>query len=301
VAEKVGFLAISDTHVGSKDAYPEMQEKQNLIPMMKQYIENPENNIKTILISGDLTTGGANLGRQDAADFERIWWKPLKESADKVGAKIALAPGNHDWDSRQWRPSLFVGGVSNTAIIDFVIRNCAGFSPAYHPWSIYYSFDVGGVHFATPGVYPSEGCPNARRWGVFVNIGSRKWLKRDLESLAPDTPTILFYHYPLCGGFAYFWKKSEKEAFLDMIKGKNILALIVGHIHGDRDYTVPGGFWEINVSGTTFLFGSYSSDNKLLTCYRVDSEGNKIRMNKPPVSEIDKEHAAENEWTTALY
>ena len=297
-AEETGFLAISDTHVGPGYHYPDMQMKTNLIPMMKQYIENTQNNIKTVLICGDLTTGG---GKEYTTTFENVWWAPLKESADKVGAKIALAPGNHDWDMRQWGVRWSMGGVSNTPMIDFIIKNCVGLSPICHPWSIYYSFDIGGVHFACPGVYPSEGNPADKRWGVYVNIGSRKWLERDLDKLPPNTPTILFYHYPIFGYHANKWKKSEKEAFIEALKEKNIVSLIVGHSHWEDSNTMPNGAWEINVSGQSFLYGSYSSEKNALTCYRVSADGSRLPMQKPPASNISDSHAAEDATTTALY
>ena len=311
-----GFLATSDTHFTddpSKALYPAMRAKINLIPQMINCINSPLN-VKTVLMLGDLIDGHQNdsIAEKSTKKFKEVWYNPLKKAIDKVNGKgVFLSPGNHDWDTRGVMGWPEGWPYKYPKPIDLILKTT---KDQLGIKDYYYSFDIGNVHFACPGVYPADdegevidaiGAFFLNKRRVFVNCESLEWLEKDLRKKTyPGQPIVIFFHYSLTGFASGGSKKSEKDAFEKLIKDNNynVKAIINGHTHFN-DSNFWRGIWQINVSGDKFGLITYEPDNDELKMTFVDKNGNgKDNLQSKPVGMPDGEeqHASEESQTNRI-
>ncbi|MGX7675787.1 outer membrane protein assembly factor BamB family protein [Plantactinospora sp. DSM 117369] len=118
-------------------------------------------------------------------------------------SRIRHVPGNHDW---RW---------DSTA----GERYGSLFGPSR------YSFDFAGMHFVA--LDPSH---LLQEPGGFGEPGIR-WLKRDLDRVAPGVPIVLFCHFPF-GGDNYY--VSDQERLLAEFDRYNVRAVFAGHVHAEQ-------------------------------------------------------------------
>jgi hypothetical protein len=92
--------------------------------------------------------------------------------------------------------------------------------------AIHYSWDWSDLHLVCLDMYP--------------DATTLAWLRRDLASLRPDHPLILFFHYSIQGHYSNGWEDEEKSAFARAIEGRNVLAIFHGHEHRMGHYVWSG-------------------------------------------------------------
>ena len=258
----------------------------------------------------------AKTDRLYTKKFEEDWYNPLKNSLNAVNGKgVFFVPGNHDWDTRG------VEGVwpyKYPYIIEFLLKTIDN---QLGKDDYYYSFDIGNVHFACPGIYPADDEGNPMEWvaallygkkRLYVNRGSLEWLKNDLKNHTyPGQPIIIFFHYTLTGFASGGSKKSEKDAFENLIKDNNynVKAIINGHSHFN-DSNFWRGIWQINVSGDKFALITYDPNNDELKMGFVNEYGNFVNKNgdaigepqpKPTgIADGEEQHAPEDSPTNGI-
>ena len=128
----------------------------------------------------------------------------------RAGVKSYLCAGNHDTSGPFWKP-----------VLSYLRRRHG---------NLCYSFNINGLHFACCGVVP--------------NKQIRNWLAHDLAKLAPNTPVVLMWHYPISGPYSgkpypggEWWARTkddsdaEKVLTYGLIKDYNIIGIFTGHFH----------------------------------------------------------------------
>ena len=197
-------------------------------------------NIRAFIVPGDYTTGG----QQENVDlYCQDWETPVYEALSQtgIGHRIFTGPGNHDQDSSTW----YTHADALWHLID-----------KYGDY--YYSFDLNDIHISCPGLYPSESGLIRGVWAPF--IFGLKWLEEDLQKVTPGQPVIIFFHYPVAGSFSDWWKKSEKDAFYNIIQNYNVKLIVCGHTHGSKSSNWRDTYPFADVSGQQFALCSYDSD-----------------------------------------
>ena len=121
------------------------------------------------------------------AEFESDYIDGLTVT-DREGRKapVYMVPGNHDVSNAIgfYRP--MVPLVDKTAMVEIYNRMMAPAVPKasatydYPQDRVLYSRDIGGIHFMFVTVWPDS------------NV--RQWMERDLRSVSPSTPAVLFTH-----------------------------------------------------------------------------------------------------------
>lgn len=176
-----------------------------------QHIAATEGDAIAYVITGDL----ANRGRR--AEHEAF--ARALEAAPLPGHCI---PGNHDYMDEQARERNYE----------------AVLGPRY------YSFDIGGIHFAALDWWELDQFPaRAARQAA--------WLEQDLAAQPPSTPIVLLTHDQL------------PEALLAPYRAHHLLATFSGHKHATRTYD-DGKTLHFNTP--TLMFGAYDHSPR---CYRV--------------------------------
>jgi len=93
---------------------------------------------------------------------------------------------------------------------------------------VYYSFDVGNVHFVVTPMLRGDFQPQYTQEDVY------QWLKNDLAQVPLDQPKIIFNHDLLRSEEGFVYRISEQEA-IDLEK-YNLKAWIYGHWHNHHFY-----------------------------------------------------------------
>lgn len=114
----------------------------------------------------------------------------------------------------------------------------------------YYSWDHKGVHFIVlnsvltyddwTNKWPSEmqrmvemaGLDNPNGSPFMVGEEQRKWLKKDLQNVAPSTPIVLFSHSPIQKIYKgwNFWTEDAEEV-QGLLGGFDTVTVVYGHVH----------------------------------------------------------------------
>ena len=202
----VTFLVAADTHCGA-DGIETLNRKQidamNALPgtPWPADVGGRVATPKAVIVAGDLTNRG--LGSQ-WKQFQRLYGRTGKDGLLKYPVKICS--GNHDRHVPIFRPA--VAGVKQ------------------RHGGLCYSWDWGDLHVVCLDEYPSA--------------ANRRWLARDLAAVGKRLPVVIWFHYPLLGPFADFWKDKDKDAFARAIEGFNVIAIFHGHYHGSGHYRWRG-------------------------------------------------------------
>lgn len=203
-----------------------------------------------IVVSGDITDDGggqtAELGEgTQLLEFSHRYQEG--NGPDRVHFPVYVGLGNHDLDQdgRPPHPDWY-----RDELRDYVRLNhkpSAFFKPPY-PADNYdeasdcYSWNWGGLHLI-----------QAQRFAGDTNKGAASalnWLKSDLATYAADgRPVVIFQHYgwdkfslerwdPAAktfddqgNGAPHWWSDADRQAFLDILNGYNIAAIVHGHEH----------------------------------------------------------------------
>lgn len=121
------------------------------------------------------------------AEFERVYLKGV-QVANAAGqrAPVFVVPGNHDVSNAIGFHSPMAPAVdasSFVSIYNLMMRPSVPLTPAtfsYPRDRVQTTRDIGGVHFMFLTMWPDS--------------ATRAWIARDLETVAPGTPVMLFTH-----------------------------------------------------------------------------------------------------------
>jgi len=194
---ELNFVQISDTHIGFKkpantDVIGTFQEA---IKRINALSKAPE----FILHTGDLT----HLSQADEFDAVEQVLKTSKAS------KVFYVPGEHD-----------ILSDDGAQYLDRFGKGTQG-----HGW---YSFDQKGVHFI--GLVNVFG--KAEQSLGILGPDQLDWLKKDLATLSPSTPIVVFAHVPLWEVYPQWgWGTTDGAQALDMLKRFGSVTVLNGHIH----------------------------------------------------------------------
>jgi cytolysin (calcineurin-like family phosphatase) len=236
------FFVASDSHFGAdgmEETNRALVEELNALPGT-DYPDPLGGRVQEprgVLFTGDTTDNGL---AEEFALFEKFYGLTGKEGLLRF--PIFEAIGNHDVNSDLSPP------VKRAAQ-----RRHAG---------IDYSWDWEGVHFICLDMYP--------------DAATRAWLAQDLTDRPPETPLVVFFHYSLSGNFSRFWPDEDKDAFGEMLVGRNLLAIFHGHEHRvghyvwrDHDVFRPGAprhfshfFLAVEVRAKEMVVAARDFDNK---------------------------------------
>jgi len=171
-----------------------------------------------VIVTGDLTEFGGGSG----------WWEEYLSYWKDCRIPVYHEIGNHD---NTWHAQI-------NALREL----------GQGPW---FSFDRDGCHFVglmTPTIQDPR-----------PSIGEEQivWLKKDLASVAPDTPVFVSFHHPL--GSTEFAGRYDCDRLLDVLREHNTVLLMAGHSHGfvsrpfeDFDQ-ITGGSTNNPTPGLTFV------------------------------------------------
>jgi cytolysin (calcineurin-like family phosphatase) len=107
----------------------------------------------------------------------------------------------------------------------------------------HYSWDWGGVHFVNTNLFPGNETSNEEEHAYLRDpYHSLQFLKEDLEAHVGDScrPVIVMSHYGFKDDGQGWWTAAQKQKFMDLGKGYNIIAYIHGHNHDTSQYQWDG-------------------------------------------------------------
>lgn len=157
----------------------------------------------------------------------RLLYDLYADTEQRLGLKMRHTVGNHD-----------VFGIYRNSGVEPTDAQYGKKMYEDHFGATYYSFDHKGYHFIVlDSIQPTLD----RSWEARIDARQIEWLKKDLASVAPQTPILVVVHVPLVTGAAsYLAPRPGKEnqlyvmnAFevLPLFAGHNVLAMLQGHIH----------------------------------------------------------------------
>lgn len=163
--------------------------------------------------------------------------------------------------------------IMNTANMNTQVFYCIGnhdlvkgkygeevFEKNYGP--VYYSFDVGSVHYIVTPMPGGDYTPGYTREDVY------EWLKNDLAQLPEGKPIMIFNHDILTYGDDFKFYKN-KEEFIDL-DAKNLKAWIYGHWHINHIHKHKKAY---SICTSTPIRGGIDHASSAFRIYDVDRNG----------------------------
>ena len=207
----VTFLVASDLHFGADGTFDEnkiMVRDMNAMAgrqwpgAMGGAVGKPMG----LLVSGDITDAGT---KPQWEMFTSLYG--LNGTDAPLKMPVYECTGNHDrgWDALRPEGQEFIAQQ---------VTKRHG--------SLARSWDWDDVHMVCCDVYPS------------AEIVA--WLKQDLAIVGKQRPVVIYFHYGLSGPYSDWWSSPEKDAFYQVIRPFNIVAIIHGHYHTSRQYKWKG-------------------------------------------------------------
>lgn len=198
------FIHITDLHVGNPAIVDDhlFSDTSTTLTRVLEMIGTMDQAPKFIIASGDLT----NRGDADS-------YRQLRSIMAATDLPVIYALGNHDT-----RPGFYEGMLGRTTDLE---------APYDHDQVIE------GVHIitldtTTPG-----------QIGGSLTPEQFDWLARTLDTNSELPKLIVAHHAPALGDTAPWdhWRTIEfgqSQQLAQLLKGRNILAILSGHIHHDR-------------------------------------------------------------------
>jgi len=207
----VTFLVASDLHLGADGTF---NENKTMVRDMNTMagrrwpgaLGGAVGKPRGLLVSGDITDAGT---KPQWDMFTSLYG--LNGTDAPLKMPVCECTGNHDrgWDVLRPEGQQFIAQQ---------VTNRHG--------SLARSWDWDSVHMVCCDVYPS------------AEIVA--WLKQDLAVVGTQRPVVIYFHYGLSGPYSDWWSSAEKDAFYQVIKSFNVVALIHGHYHVSRQYKWKG-------------------------------------------------------------
>ena len=202
MSRKTTFIHLTDLHIGTPDddhLYSDTTETlRRILALVATVTPKPE----FVVASGDLTNRG------HAESFRK-----LRDIMADIDVPVIYALGNHDT-----RAGFYEGMEIATESPD---------APNDHDRV------AGGIHIvtidsSTPGLI-----------GGTIDPAQFEWLERTLDT-HPDLPKLIVVHHPPALGEepdVTHWRTihfPQSQRLAEILKGRNIIGILSGHIHHDR-------------------------------------------------------------------
>jgi len=223
----ITFYGISDLHYIGPDSH---KANRDLIDVMNAfpgtaYPTEVGGNVATprgVVMTGDI----ANNGRQQE-------WDAFVADYGLNGDALLAYPIYELWGNHDGRTTDIVAqGIKkrNPSRPNLTMISTNGF---------HYSWDWGKVHFTCANIYPAQVSK------IVIPddpIYSMDFITQDLEKNVGKSgrPVVIEMHYGLEGGGIGWWTKDEQDAFWNVVKNYNVIAILFGHTHGGGNYKWNG-------------------------------------------------------------
>jgi len=246
---KWSIVLSSDLHFGSLKSESGIDIRADKKEQVKNILEmKDEHNVEIVISVGDLTEYGTDgnswcscrkMVDDELTPLKEKWVKPLEDN----NIKVLLGIGNHD---------SYTGHPYCSKPVFKYIKN--KHNATYYPWvgknySGCYTYTKNNILFICMGIYPKN----------------LRFLRNHLPK-NKDNPIIIFYHYNTISDEPHsdWWKTNEKEDFYQVIKDRNIVAIINGHIHATYHKTWSN-FPMLNGGGGKLLRMNMEDDKMVST------------------------------------
>ncbi len=181
--------------------------------------------LDAIVLSGDLADRG------EAGAYRRLR-SIVEPAADRLGARIVWAAGNHD-DRATFRSLLLDGGGIGTP----GVTDVEPAAPIH-----------GAIRLGDLRVIVLDTSVPSHHHGE-LDVDQLAWLEHELATPAPDGSIIVMHHAPLPAvlDLAATVELRDQKALADVLRGSDVRSILGGHVH----YSSSGTFAGIPVSTAT--------------------------------------------------
>ncbi|MCR2783889.1 MULTISPECIES: metallophosphoesterase [unclassified Microbacterium] len=198
------FVHLADTHLpGDPELLYGAADADGHLATLLKRIEASGLRPDALLLAGDL------VDRGDRSAYRRL--RALVEPvAERIGAEIVWAPGNHD-DRAAMREELPIDD--------------AGTADPYAP--ICFTRWFGGLR-----VLVLDSTVPGAHWGE-AGPAQLEWLRDELSRPAPEGSILVVHHPPLPTvlDLAVTVELREQKALADVLRGSDVRAILAGHVH----------------------------------------------------------------------
>jgi cytolysin (calcineurin-like family phosphatase) len=269
----VTFFVASDLHYGQDQSDSNEQPNKNAIAIMNNLpgVAFPDKIFgvvakpRGVLITGDLTDSGTGINYDGKYLGIHVFDGFIDDYPVKggVGARIHYPVyegyGNHDVQ-KQTGDAVLKGIASRNADRDTPVSVSDN--------GLHYSWDWDDVHFINVNAY-AGGTGDARE--------SLSYLQKDLAARAGASgrPVVIMQHYGFDKSSTEdrWWKQEDRDAFYNVVKKYNIVAIFSGHQHyGQRilwhgivNFVAPRAKGENSLSG---IYAVRMLDKKMIVAQR---------------------------------
>ena len=242
-----------------------VQENNATILQIKDRITRLGSSAKFLMVVGDLIQHGDTGGKwpfEDCKEYKKHW------TSDNLGVDVVEALGNHDQRYQQPGEGDFfaVGDFLKEKNRNRMGRNGQGREvklTALSDNEIHCAWEIEGVMFINLNEHCGRFSTTSPR--PLYHHNSHVFLEEVLRNhVAPEQPIVIFQHL----GFDPFsttgngdpslrWGEEERTAFLNSIRGYNVMAVFSGHCH---QYQVINSFRDDNGTLVTLPFTNFTTD-----------------------------------------
>jgi hypothetical protein len=267
------------THFRNGDSVPSTVVNQGMIQAVNR-LAGQVGAIDALVITGDIANREEN-GVQSAAmswhQFEDDWAALDTHTSQGDRTPLWLLPGNHDVSDaigfhrpmKPKRDASSMAGIYNYMLHPAVARTKESYD--YNRDKVHYKKDIGGVHMLFLNLWPDS--------------SERAWMDKDLDTLKPGTPVLLFAH-SIPDVEARFFTNPNRGHAIDSTRFENLLP---EWFHDGASVGIPAldeqrGFvaWLKKHPSVRAYFHGHNNNNEFyqwhgpdndisLPCFRVDS------------------------------
>ena len=233
-----------------------------------------------VILTGDITGSGSTTFWCDELSTFRRFYEQCG-SGTSVDFPVYIGIGNHDMDGS----GLLYGGCRGRMWEYVEERHSGPDAPVpvldFDAESRCYSWNWEGVHLVQTHKCATDTTQD--------QSSAQEWLSRDLAVNAADgRPVVIFQHY----GFDPFgqedrwWTANEREDFLEVLSGYNVIAIFAGHSHYAMTYAWNGyqvcqannigaeiGVGNDDGNGSFFVVRITNDRFEMMTCRWLDDSG----------------------------
>ena len=161
------------------------------------------------------------------------------EAMNKEGGDLAIAAGDLATDGQQSELELAKELLGE---LDMPCHVVQGNHDVLHPaggdealFRAVFSMKANSYHFEAKGIHfivIAHGCGRSYRKNS-VSPEVLAWMRETLHGIKDQSPFVLVSHYPFARGVTYATPNAAEV--LSLFKGRNLLAVMSGHFHGNTE------------------------------------------------------------------